>query len=222
MGRFLGCFAVALASATLVALGACSSDNGSAGAAPVDEDAGAPIDASTEPLPEKDPFAPGDAAACNVRFSTETIVPSNHVPEGTAITYAANPPTSGPHYPSWANFQEFDRPVPYPYLVHSMEHGALVLLYKCTGPDAAPECATRVETLRAVRRTMAADLTCDLTTSVRVVIAPNPDLDAPLVIAAWGVTYRADCLERRSITDFAKSHYDQAPESSCVLGVTTF
>ena len=30
-----------------------------------------------------------------------------HVAEGSAITYAHNPPASGPHYPVWLRYEEF-------------------------------------------------------------------------------------------------------------------
>ena len=41
--------------------------------------------------------------------------------------YDSNPPSSGPHYPIWADFKEYATPVPDGYLVHAEEHGAVLL-----------------------------------------------------------------------------------------------
>ena len=53
-------------------------------------------------------------------------MPAIHIPIGASVVYNSNPPSSGPHYPVWANFQEFAVPVDDRYLVHSMEHGAVL------------------------------------------------------------------------------------------------
>ena len=42
-----------------------------------------------------------------------------------------SPPVFGDHYPTWAAFQTYEYPVPLGYLVHSLEHGAVVVFYDC-------------------------------------------------------------------------------------------
>lgn len=54
-----------------------------------------------------------------------------HIPEGSATNYQYNPPTSGAHYPSWITKGFYDTPRADGYLVHSMEHGYVVLWYNC-------------------------------------------------------------------------------------------
>jgi hypothetical protein len=148
----------------------------------------------------------------------ETLLPGNHVPDGTPLAYPTNPPSSGPHYAEWANFQEFDTPVPDGNWVHSMEHGAVVLLYKCTSET----CASVVSALRAIRDALPADPGCDPSTRVRIVITPRPTLDVPIAAAAWGFTYRAGCVDPASLTAFVTEHYAHAPEDFCAPGITTF
>ena len=55
-----------------------------------------------------------------------------HVKEGDVVTYKANPPASGDHYPTWSRYGVFEEPVNPGYWVHNLEHGAIVLLYQCT------------------------------------------------------------------------------------------
>lgn len=159
-------------------------------------------------------------ASCPVTIDTPELLPGVHVPEGTPITYNSNPPSSGTHYPIWANFQEFTTPVDLPYLVHDLEHGAIVLLYKpCADANA---CAPIVEGLRKVSDAIPTDPVCASPIRVRTVISPDPNLDVPVAAAAWGWTYKADCLDLPTLTDFAKTHYRQGTEDLCVPGKSTF
>jgi len=157
-------------------------------------------------------------ASCPVTIDTPELLAGVHVPEGTVITYSSNPPSSGQHYPVWANFQEFSVPFDDGYLVHSLEHGAVALLYKCE-TDAA-SCAPTIEALRKIRDALATDPRCDPSIRVRVVIAPYPKMDVPVAAVAWGWTYKADCVDVPTLTQFAKDHYAQGTEDICAAGRT--
>ena len=158
------------------------------------------------------------AASCPVTIETPELIAGTHVPEGTVITYNSNPPCSGPHYPVWANFQEYSAPLDEGYLVHSLEHGAIALLYKCD--PATDACKVTIDALRKIRDAMPTDPTCDPAIRVRVVIAPFPKLDTPIAAAAWGITYKADCVDVPTLTQFAKDNYARATENICALGRT--
>jgi hypothetical protein len=155
-------------------------------------------------------------ASCLVTIDTPEPLTAMHVPEGTVITYNSIPPCSGSHYPVWANFQEFTQPLDEGYLVHSLEHGAIALLYKCD--PAAPGCAQTIEALRKIRDSQPTDPTCDASIRVRVVIAPFPKLDVPVAAAAWGITYKAECVDVPTLTQFAKDNYARSPENICAAG----
>jgi hypothetical protein len=170
------------------------------------------------PTPPPPPAAPPGDAGCNAVVDAPTLVPGNHLAEGTPIAYASNPPSSGPHYPRWANFQEYASPVADGYLVHSLEHGAVLLLYKCEPAD----CPAVIATLRAVRDSIATDPACDPSIRVRIILAPRPALDVPIAAAAWGFTYKAECIDVPSLTQFVREHYAKAPEDFCAKGSTTF
>lgn len=167
-------------------------------------------------------------AACEVLIDTPPLLDSPHVAIGTDVTYSSNPPSSGPHYPVWAAFQEFAAPVDRRYYVHDLEHGAIVLLYNCAllpGGDAAPStCDSLVQQLRDLMNALPQDPLCDADVGVRrrVVLTPDPLLTVPVAAAAWGWTYRAQCFDRGTLDAFAHEHYAHAPENECLNGQTSF
>jgi hypothetical protein len=201
-------FTCAFAAATvLLACSSTSDDGGTSGTSGTTAEGGAARPGPVHPM-----------ASCPVTIETPELLPVTHVPEGTVITYNSNPPSSGPHYPVWANFQEYMAPLDEGYLVHSLEHGAIALLYKCD--PTAPACAPTIDALRKIRDSLPTDPACDATTRVRVVIAPFPRLDVPVAAVAWGTTYKADCVDVPTLTQFAKDNYARSPENLCAPGRT--
>ncbi len=108
-----------------------------------------------------------------------TAVPEegkDHVAEGTAIVYKSAPPSSGTHYGSTASYGFSDKEIAEGTLVHSLEHGAIVLYYK-------PGLSDKV--LQDLRDAYSS-LPPAKYGKVKLVITPYPELQAPLVLAAWG------------------------------------
>jgi hypothetical protein len=211
MTRVLTAAAVLGATALLVcAAGACGSSGSTS-----DTTSGGSTDGGFDRhLPG--PIHP--AASCLVTIETPDLLPAMHVPEGTVITYDSNPPSSGPHYPIWANFQEYSAPFDEGYLVHSLEHGAVALLYKCE--PTAPGCADTIAALRKIRDSLPTDPACDPSIRVRVIIAPFPRLEEPVAAVAWGITYKADCVDVPTLTKFANDNIARGPENICAPGRT--
>ena len=173
-----------------------------------------PLDAS---VPE------GPCGAIAEAWPLET---ATHVPVGTNITsWQSNPPSSGAHFPVWAAFQEFSAPVPRGYYVHDLEHGAVVLLYNCAlvegGADGGA-CVALQEGLRQVSASLPDDPLCSGAVRVRTVITPDPLITSPVAAAAWGFTWRADCVDQPLLKAFASAHYAHSPEDECANGVTAF
>jgi hypothetical protein len=171
-------------------------------------------DASVDHVPRLDGTVELDAS-CPVFVASPDLMPTaKHVDELTQVTWSTNPPSSGDHFAVWANFKEFSSVVPLGYLVHSMEHGAVLLLYKCD----APPCTAVVEQLRKVRDAVPTEPICDPSIRVRVIIAQDPLLDVPVAAAAWGWTYKAQCVDVPTLTQFAKDHVGQGTENICSPG----
>lgn len=199
-----------LGASVVVACGNTSSDGSSSGTSGTD-----PVDGGKDRrLPA--PLHP--AASCAVTIDSPEVLGRAHVPEGTPLTYNSNPPSSGDHYPVWANFQEFTTTPDDGYLVHSLEHGAVELLYNCTGAA----CPPILDALRKIRDAVPTDPICTADVRVRIIIAPYPKLDVPVAASAWGFTYKAACVDVPTLTQFVKDNYGLGPENICAAGRTVF
>ena len=55
----------------------------------------------------------------------------NHVSDGITEEYNSNPPTSGPHYAQWEKPGIYDRVLEDGKLIHSLEHGYIIISYNC-------------------------------------------------------------------------------------------
>ena len=132
-----------------------------------------------------------------------------HVAEGSATAYANNPPASGPHYPVWLRYEEYQQPVARGYWVHNLEHGAIVFLYR---PDAPGNVIP--ETLAAYRA-LADDPLCG---HKRALITPDPDLPWPAAVVAADFVLRADNASLQVIHQFALARRGRGPEQVCAQG----
>jgi hypothetical protein len=132
----------------------------------------------------------------------------------TPVTYATNPPTSGPHYPIWAAFKSYSSPVPRGFTVHDLEHGAIVISHNCTTP-----CDTELAALAQFLDQRPADPLCTPPLRLRVVITPDPELDTRFAAAAWGALMKSDCLDLPLLGFFMDQHYAKAPENFCFDGI---
>jgi hypothetical protein len=160
-------------------------------------------------------------AGCVVTIASPPLLPALHVAIGSDIQWDSNPPSSGPHYPIWAAYQTYDTPVPRGYYVHDLEHGAIVFVYNCG--DAG--CPDVVAALQAASDSLPDDPLCTAAgegVRVRTVITPDPLVDVTVAAAAWGWTYKADCVDLPSLEAFAAAHYGQGPEVFCTNGTTQF
>lgn len=132
-----------------------------------------------------------------------------HVAEGSAITYAHNPPASGPHYPVWLRYDAFSSPMERGYWVHNLEHGAVVMLHR---PDAPPDA---VAALRSAYRALPVDPQCG---HARALLTPDPLLDTPVAVVAANVVLRGSCVSPAAINAFVTAHRGRAPENVCAGG----
>lgn len=166
--------------------------------------------------PSAPPIAP--FTECTVTTFTDTIEGADHRAPCDAIPYPYYPPSAGPHYWSWAAFETYTSPVPWGFLVHDLEHGALVLAYHCeTDADCDP---VRAE-FASIIADMGTDPVCSLEASpTRFIVVPDPALPVPIAAVAWRNVYEASCLDDASLRAFVAAHYGMGSESLCVAGQT--
>lgn len=154
----------------------------------------------------------GPPALCDSVSEEHPPLSASHLASCSAVSYDSNPPSGGNHYDVWAAFQSYDFAVPAGFLVHSLEHGAVVFWYNC--PDG---CAEEVAQASAMLDSFPLDPLCAGTsTPRRAILVPSPDLDARWAASAWGFLQKADCFNELALRSFYAEHYGQGPERLCV------
>lgn len=158
---------------------------------------------------------PGEGA-CNVRIVESPPASAIHQLECSDIAYSTNPPSGGDHYGVWAAFQSYDTPVRPGFLVHALEHGAVVFWYNC--PDG---CSDEVDEVESFIASLPDDPLCEpFAAARRAVLVPYPELSSRWAASAWGFALTADCFDADAFGDFYTEHTGQAPEALCNNGQT--
>lgn len=127
-----------------------------------------------------------------------------HVPDTTTPQYHNYPPTSGPHYDAPAAWGSIDATLPEGRFVHNLEHGGIVILYKC-----ADNCEAVKASVAQVYNQMPAEPQFH---EVKVVATPYSRMDHPFAVLAWDYLHEMDTLDVRYVREFYDAHVDKGPE----------
>lgn len=127
-----------------------------------------------------------------------SVESSNHVPDGTEIQYNSNPPAAGSHYATTAHSGIYETPPPDGNLVHSLEHGAVILWYK---PDLPKE---DIEKLKNIFNGE----------SGKSIMVSRSSLDVPVAVSSWGRVLKLQTIDEKQIKDFLETNRDRAPEQA--------
>lgn len=135
----------------------------------------------------------------------------NHIAEGVPHDpYNSEPPSSGPHYATPAQAGFYDQAPVDEYLVHSMEHGYVIIWYNC-----ATFTGGTCDQLKAqIKDLMGAAGLSAITGTLKLIAVPRPTQKTVIALSAWG---RIDILQsynRQEIMDFIHAFRDgaNAPE----------
>jgi Protein of unknown function (DUF3105) len=140
-----------------------------------------------------------------------------HVPVCTQVQYSTSPPTWGDHWLIWAAYKKYTTPLPKEMYVHNHEHGGVLLSYRC--PNGCPEV---VSALEKVFDDVPEDPLCFKIPGgpkTRMVMAPDPEAVAPIVLSAWNAHYKATCIDTASLSKFVSEVYGHGTEELCDEGV---
>ena len=196
--------------------GSPSSEGGAAGAR---QNGGAAGD-SAAGSPTTDAAAGGvlggaaGSADCSLESTTYSNPTAQHVSACSVIDYPMNPPVYGDHYPYWAAYKSYSFPVPLGFLVHNLEHGAIVMLYHC-----ADGCADEVAAAQAFIDALPADPRCADPVKRQVILSPDPTLPTRWAAIAWGHSLSADCFTAPAFRTFYDENLAHGGEDLCADGV---
>jgi len=127
-----------------------------------------------------------------------------HIPDTQQPQYAHYPPASGPHYDAPANWGVYDQALPDGRWVHNLEHGGIVILYKC--PSGCPDLVKQLKDFYASAPQSAE------WKEVKLVITPYDKMDHQIAIVAWDWIDEMDTFDSARLLRFYKAHMDRGPE----------
>jgi hypothetical protein len=139
------------------------------------------------------------AAACGGSGGVEDFpeLPADHLGAGDPLpTYNSDPPTSGPHAPTWSRCGIYQTPIPDVVQVHDLEHGTIVVQYDpAIGED-------DLESLIALARGL----------DGHMLVAPRPGLTDLVVATAWTHMQRFSTVDVDALREFWLAFAQQGPE----------
>jgi hypothetical protein len=118
--------------------------------------------------------------------------------------YNSDPPTSGAHSPKAAACGIFRQPVPDVYQLHDLAIGVILFQYS---PSLE---AIEVERIEELSRTF----------GDRIIVAPRPGMDAPVVATAWTKMMKLGAVDEGLLRAFYDTYVGGGPEpGECPLDV---
>ncbi|HLY75694.1 MAG TPA: DUF3105 domain-containing protein [Planctomycetota bacterium] len=125
-----------------------------------------------------------------------------HVPVGTVIQYDTDPPTSGNHYPFPQQGGYYPNPILAGYLVHSMEHGGVIIYY-----NPAVITADQTAALKALAQAHPGVFG-------QVICVPRNDPTYPFILTAWTHWLRLSTYDLSRVDNFLSLFLGQGPEDA--------
>jgi len=130
----------------------------------------------------------------------------NHIPDTQQPQYAHYPPASGPHFDTPANWGTYDQALPDGRWVHNLEHGGVVILYKC--PSGCPDLVKQLKDFYASAPKSAK------WNEVKLVVTPYDHMDHQVAIVAWDWIDEMDTFDSARLLKFYNAHIDRGPEDT--------
>ena len=143
----------------------------------------------------------------------------NHVADGTQVAYKHQPPSSGDHYSSqlgplpWSTYQQAVQPESF---VHNLEHGGVVLVYKCTGTEcddlykqaqaALAKLPSKAEPVNAAANG------AQQVQEVKFLSTPYQNMSPKVALLAWDKEQDLGSIDVNAITSFYTTYGDHGRE----------
>jgi len=128
---------------------------------------------------------------------------TDHVDTGSYVNYNSNPPTSGPHYGQSLSAGFYEDVVEDGHIVHSMEHGYVVIWYNCDGVNnqACDDLKSQIETIIT-----------DHNTYKLIGMDRTGGMDHLIALTSWGKLAYLDKFDEAFINDFIDANQNKSPE----------
>jgi hypothetical protein len=115
------------------------------------------------------------------------------------VDYNTVPPTSGDHSANPLPWGVYDDAQSDERMVHSLEHGGVIIQYDCAKTD---DCDALVEQITPLATKY----------SVKLIMAPRNDMEHMIALTAWTRLLTLDQFDAAAIDRFIEAYIDQGPE----------
>ena len=134
----------------------------------------------------------------NVDINVATFPEEGRDHTENKVSYKTFPPTSGNHSENPANYGFYEKPVPFENLVHSLEHGDIVIYYNSSISQ------KELESLREI-----SSITYK---GSGIEVVPNNEIKKPIVLTAWTKMLELDSVDSKQIKQFIYDFIYEGPE----------
>lgn len=140
-----------------------------------------------------------------------------HIPNNQTAEYKTNPPTSGPHYAESANAGIYGQSPADGNLIHSMEHGAVIIWFKPAEATQSASEGTESAKIKGLSKEEV-DKLKEIFSSQAVskkIMVPRPSLEeAPIALTSWGRLLRLQSVDEGQIRTFMQTNENRGPEKA--------
>ncbi len=145
----------------------------------------------------------------------QTDMGRKHVPAGSLATPSANLATSGDHYDDWTKAGVYDTPQDDGNLIHSLEHGYVVISYKCfTTQNKSGESSPSAQNDNCDQRKNQLKQIFEKKGKRKLIVVPRPQMNTKITLSAWNYIDKLDNFDEKKIVDFIDTYRDQGPEKT--------
>ena len=124
-----------------------------------------------------------------------------HIWPDHPVEYQTMPPTSGPHFPDPTAPGFYTTRPAFGYLVHSMEHGSVVVYYDPA--QLSPE----------IEKSLRAFVKANSDPEVGIVAVPDTDFKYPFILTAWDKMLKLDKYDPQVVRAFLAEYLGRGPEN---------
>ena len=147
-------------------------------------------------LQPKAPTSVGSAVCQNLQVMQDEG--RDHLKPGEPTpVYKSVPPTSGTHNPQWYPAGVYDKNADITQLIHSLEHGYVILFYNGIPQD-------QIDQLVRIQQS----------DPYKLSVAEYPNMPQKVALAAWGNLQNCEGVNEQVIRSFVAQFRDHGPEAA--------
>ena len=125
----------------------------------------------------------------------------DHIWPDHPVEYQTMPPASGPHFPDPTAPGFYTERPAFGYLVHSLEHGSVVIYYDPA--QLSPE----------IEKSLRAFIQANRDPEIGIVAVPDADFKYPFILTAWDKMLKLDKYDPQVVRAFLAEYLGRGPES---------